>query len=89
MPAFDGSPLTSGNEGEQVSFLHETLKRLAYTIDANEVKATTFGPTTAQALRQFQHAGGLAQSGVVDVATFAALLDADDGDDEHTAGSAP
>jgi len=64
--------LKRGSKGAEVLALQQKLKDLGY-FPANVEMVNNFGPTTQKAVKDFQKANGLAQSGTVDAATRALL----------------
>jgi len=64
--------LKRGSKGAEVLALQQKLKDLGY-FPANVKTVNNFGPTTQKAVKDFQKANGLAQSGTVDAATRALL----------------
>ena len=63
------SPLNQQMQGPSVAALQEALTLLEFTITPAEKTAQLYGPSTRQAVRQFQTARQLPVTGVVDEAT--------------------
>jgi peptidoglycan hydrolase-like protein with peptidoglycan-binding domain len=62
-----------GSQGEVVTRLQALLREHGYELPAFEVSGNFFGPVTWQAVRQFQKAQGLPQTGEADEETLLAL----------------
>jgi pSer/pThr/pTyr-binding forkhead associated (FHA) protein len=68
-----GRDLRHGLTGDDVYVLQVELAVLGYAIPADEQASSLFGEVTFEAVRQFQAARGLPSTGIVDIATAAAL----------------
>ena len=69
--------LTINDRGEQVAELHNTLRKIGYTIPEHELDVQLFGIGTQDALRRFQKKHKLRRSGILDEHTQTALLRAE------------
>lgn len=67
-------PLARGAKGEEVEALQELLIDLGF-LDGDA--DGSFGPATERALKAFQAAAGLEETGIADAETMEALLDPD------------
>jgi steroid delta-isomerase-like uncharacterized protein len=67
------TPISVGANGDGVAQLQRLLRKHAYQLPASETDRSFFGPTTRQAVRQFQQAHGLPVTGDADAPTIAAL----------------
>ena len=65
--------LSVGYSGSNVANLHKALANNGINVPAAEVSGQKFGPSTAQAVQQYQKIQGLPVTGAVDEATIAAL----------------
>lgn len=65
--------LDVGKFGEEVTRLHESLKRHSLQVSPEEEKRKFFGPSTGDAVREYQKEHGLKCTGVVDETTADAL----------------
>lgn len=70
----DDLPLAPGASGEAVRDLQRRLTGAGHPVPASE--AGQYGPSTEAAVRAFQAARGLHETGVCDAATWAALVEA-------------
>lgn len=59
--------------GDDVMQLHSELRRLGQPIPDDELRQSSFGPSTREAVLAFQRAHGLPENGIVDSVTAAAL----------------
>jgi peptidoglycan hydrolase-like protein with peptidoglycan-binding domain len=55
----DSGKLKTGDFGDEVARLHETLKSKDFEVSAEEVKRKFFGPSTREAIGEFQKAHGI------------------------------
>jgi peptidoglycan hydrolase-like protein with peptidoglycan-binding domain len=65
--------LNVGDFGDDVTHLHENLKKHGFDVSAEEVKRKFFGPTTREAVGEFQKVHGIDPSCEVCMATAARL----------------
>src|SRR5262249_5790343 len=61
--------LSIGAQGDDVKLLHAELRELGFGVDSDELDKRLFGKSTLAAVKAFQKAGGLPQTGVVDEKT--------------------
>jgi len=73
-----GHDLKLHMKGEDVNVLHSELSLLGYDIAAQEIEATLFGPSTHQAVLDFQSRHQLEPTGVVEAKTAKAINEAVD-----------
>src|SRR5690349_8770377 len=71
-----GQKLTVGDIGDEVSRLHEDLKRSGFEVSPEEVKRKFFGPATRAAVAECQRCNQVEVTGHVDTATAAILAGA-------------
>lgn len=64
--------LSNGSQGEEVRKLQQTLTDAGYSVGSAGVDGI-YGPDTASAVRQYQRANGIAESGVADENTLSSL----------------
>ena len=75
IPEFDTDQLTVGDTGELVWSVQRRLNLFGYLASASV--SGTYDKATAAAVKQFQKANALEQSGVVDKTTFDVMFDSD------------
>ena len=75
IPEFTANQLTIGDTGELVTTVQRRLNLFGYL--ASEYVSGTYNQATAAAVKQFQKANALEQSGIVDKTTFDAIFDSD------------
>lgn len=63
---------------EDVGLLHRELSRLGFRIASREIETAAFGPTTRQAVLDFQNRHGLRTTGAVEMKTAEAINEAVD-----------
>src|SRR5438046_2625991 len=68
-----GRNLSTTLQGVDVVLLQSELAHLGYAIATSETGQHVFGPTTQQAVQDFQRKRGLAVTGIVDPATAKAI----------------
>ncbi len=68
--------LTVGAFGDEVTELHERLRKDGFDLAPSELDRKFFGPSTREAIRQYQQKHRLAVTGVVDDQTRAAIHEA-------------
>jgi len=69
-------PVGPGSPAQAVDGVQETLKGLGYKIEAKEDQSNTYGPSTQDAVRQFQNDHQLPQTGIADIDTRMAMAGA-------------
>lgn len=72
LPVEDDQPLIRGNKGDAVRDMQSQLLRAGYTLPRYGADGD-FGRETAAAVRRFQKAKGLPETGAFDLASFTAL----------------
>lgn len=68
--------ITPGMQGPAVEDVQTRLVGLGYEIDGSELDAQSFGPATAQAVREFRSKAQLESGDAVDTPCWSALVDA-------------
>jgi len=66
-------PLSKGRYGQDVKVLQEKLLKHGFSLPRDELDRGIFGPITQEAVQQCQKMHGLNSTGVVDLATMAAI----------------
>jgi len=69
-------PVGPGSPAQAVDGVQQTLKGLGYKIEAKEDQSNTYGPSTQDAVRQFQTDHQLPQTGIADIETRMAMVGA-------------
>ena len=69
----NGSALSLGTSGTEVSTLQEALRQLGFHVPPSEIEAGLFGPGTRESVVQLQIRNGLPTTGIVDAATATLL----------------
>src|SRR5260370_241628 len=67
------APLLVGMYGADVTRLQDFLRQSGFELPASEVERSFFGPSTRQALRDFQQQNGLPVTGALDERTAGAV----------------
>ncbi len=65
--------LDTGDFGDAIARLHESLRKQGFQVSPEEEKRKFFGPSTSEAVRAYQREHKLPATGVVDTATHAVL----------------
>src|SRR5262245_28143507 len=73
-----GRNLSIEMRGEDVRLLQMELAQIGFQISPNEIGAAVFGPSTLQAVKDFQKVHGLPTNGIVESTTAAAINQAVD-----------
>jgi peptidoglycan hydrolase-like protein with peptidoglycan-binding domain len=63
-----------GSTGDEVAELHGVLIAIGLHIDLAETESSSFGPSTARAIRRVQEICGLAVTGILDARTCAVIV---------------